>query len=409
MSLDICVIGGGAAGFFAALQCAAHYPEHRLTILEKSPKLLSKVKVSGGGRCNVTHDCHQRKALLANYPRGTSALRQAFGRYMPADMQQWLEARGVTLKTEPDGRMFPTTDDSQTIIDCFLVEARKLNIRIRTRTAVTQLTPQPEGRFGLHLQGDNTLLQADRVIVCTGGRPQLSDFAWLADLGHPIVPPVPSLFTFNLPQHPICTLQGLSVPKARVRVPHAGLAHEGPLLITHWGLSAPAVLLTSAWGARLLHQCHYDFEAHIHWLPEYHEESLRQALLTQKQLLAKRAVHNRNPFGLPARLWEFLMSQAGIPADQRWADLSKAHLHTMVQHLAAYTLRVKGKTTFKEEFVTAGGVDLEGIQLKTMESKYHKGLFFAGEVLDIDGVTGGFNFQAAWSTAYVAALAAGVE
>ncbi|GAA4844515.1 NAD(P)/FAD-dependent oxidoreductase [Algivirga pacifica] len=403
--MKVAIIGGGAAGFFAGIH-AAYQEGTQVTIFEKSSQLLAKVKVSGGGRCNVTHACFQASALSKHYPRGEKFLKKAFGHFMTKDTIKFFEDRGVELKTEEDGRMFPTTDDSQTIINCLMAEAKKLGVMIRHKYEVTKLTPQEGGGYQLQFKaGEEAYF--DRVIITTGGSPKITGLQWLKNLGLAVESPVPSLFTFNMPGDPIRGLMGLSVPQARVKVIGSKLAAEGPLLITHWGMSGPAVLRLSAWGARELSDRQYHFQVAVSWVTDRKEEELRTYIQQVKQEMGNRKVVNKNPFQLPSRLWNHLLEKIELDAEARWNDLSKKSLNRLINTLLADEYEVKGKTTFKEEFVTCGGVSLQEINVKRMESKQLPGLFFAGEVLDIDGITGGFNFQAAWTTGYLAGTAAG--
>lgn len=399
MGSRVAVIGGGAAGFFAAISCKLHHPEGQVQIIEKSSKLLAKVKVSGGGRCNVTNGVEGVGHFVKNYPRGEKQLKKAFGQFNSKDTIEWFENRGVKLKTEPDGRMFPVTDDSQTVIDCLLGECKRLEVEIKTSQTVQGISTDAKG---ISLTINGTREAFTRVIIATGGQPKKEGFKWLADLGHNIVEPVPSLFTFNMPKNPITKLMGLSVPNATVRIQGTKLMHTGPLLITHWGMSGPAVLKTSAWGARVLNDLNYQFTAHINWLGEKKEQDLRELIQDVQRDSPKKQIKNLCPFDLPQRLWEHQLAQCEIAVDKPWAELSKKHINKLVELLINDQYPVSGKTTFKEEFVTAGGVDLADIDFNTMESRKLPGLYFAGEVLNIDGVTGGFNFQAAWTTGYIA-------
>jgi predicted Rossmann fold flavoprotein len=407
--MKIAVIGGGAAGFFAALSCASFYPQYEVTIFEKSNKLLAKVKISGGGRCNVTHNCLEVNKLLKNYPRGEKFLRNAFHSFAVAQTLAWFERRGVALKAEADGRIFPESDDSQTIIDCLLQEAADSNIAIRLSADVQVLEPLANGQFRLQIGRTNEKTDKaakneifDKVIVASGGSPKKEGLDWLQNLGHQIQLPVPSLFTFNIPNNPITELMGVAVAQARVRVADTKLVQEGALLITHWGLSAYAVLKLSAWGARILAEKNYQFKIFVSWLTSHHEDQLRADIYVLKDSLGSRQMGNKNPFALPNRLWEFLLQKINVSLTQRWADLTKPEINGLVNILLYDTYQVQGKTTFKEEFVTCGGVDLADIDYNTMQSRKVVGLYFAGEVMDIDGVTGGFNFQAAWTTGYIA-------
>jgi len=397
------VVGGGAAGFFCAVNAAARNKALKVILLEKTAKLLSKVKISGGGRCNVTHACFSIGDMAKKYPRGEKFVKKTFHHFFTQDTIDWFAARGVQLKTEADGRMFPATDNAQTIIDCLLQEARSLGVEIRIQSGVQHIRKEG-GQFFLQLpQGQE--LAADYVTIACGGYPKADMFAWLEQLGHSIVPPVPSLFTFNIPRHPITTLMGISVKEAQVKIPGTRLKESGPVLITHWGLSGPAILRLSAWGARELHGRSWNFTVQVNWLPAFNEETLRAEFLLQRKLLASRQVMHKNPFGLPARLWEFLAQQSGAGEAVRWAELPAKEQNRLIRNLCAYELKVSGKTTYKEEFVTAGGIQLSEVDPSTMMSRRLPGLYFAGEILDIDGVTGGFNFQNAWTTGYIAAAA----
>ncbi len=400
----VVVVGGGAAGFFAAIHCAAANPHAQVLIAERTTKVLAKVKISGGGRCNVTHACSQVAEMSRHYPRGERFMKKALAQFMTTDTVRWFQERGVPLKAEADGRMFPSTDDSQTIIDCLVGEAQRLGVRLLLQHSVEAVAPGPAG-FVLTIK-DREPLQCDRLIIASGGSPKESGLDWLKALGHQVAPPVPSLFTFNLPANPVTALMGVAVPQVRARIAGTKLVQEGPLLVTHWGLSGPAILKLSAWGARDIHQLGYQFAAQVHWLPTHTEDSLRRALLEAKTGLGQRQLANRNPFGLPARLWEFFLQKIGLPPEKRWADLGKADLNRLVNVLTNDSYPVEGKTTYKEEFVTCGGVALDQVDPLTMQSRVCPGLYLAGEVLDIDGITGGFNFQAAWTTGYLAGTSA---
>ncbi len=415
--LKITVIGGGAAGFFSAITCAKTYPHARVTLLEAGRQLLAKVRISGGGRCNATHACFDPAILVQNYPRGGKALRGAFTRFQPRDTVEWFASHSVTLKTEADGRMFPVTDDSATIVNCLIQAAEDAGVQIRTGDAVVSVkqlignTVVAEGGHGdtvptfeIELKSGEQL-KCDRLILATGSNP--SGFKWAKDLGHTIEQPVPSLFTFNISDTRIQDLAGVSVANAKVKLPGAKLEQSGPLLITHWGLSGPAVLKLSAWGARFLHDRHYRAPVLINWLPQYNPEVLRQQLLGVKSQLSQRLVVSSCPFPIPRRLWERLTSAIGIDEPKRWADIPNKTLDKLLQELVQGEYQISGKGAFKEEFVTCGGVNLKEVDFKTMESRRCPGLYFAGEILDIDGVTGGFNFQSAWTTAWLAGIAIG--
>ncbi|MCW3120210.1 MAG: hypothetical protein JWM28_4292 [Chitinophagaceae bacterium] len=410
MSKQLVVIGGGAACFFCAINAARLNPALKVTLLEKSGKLLSKVKVSGGGRCNVTHHCFDIAEMSRRYPRGHHFVKKTFHQFFTTNTIEWFEERGVKLKTEKDGRMFPVTDSSQTVIDCLMKEADKQGVEIKMNSEVKNMIYQ-EGKFLLELAHPVTsasrpdsdgVLNADYLTIATGGYPKSAMFGWIKKAGHSIEDPVPSLFTFNLPGNPITQLMGVSVEKAIVKITGTKLMEEGPVLITHWGLSGPAILRLSAWGARELAACNWQFAVHISWLPDYNEQTLRERFLQIRNESASQKVMNKNKLGLPQRLWEFLVQQSGISDQIRWSDLPAREQNKLVKNLCLYECMVKGKTTFKEEFVTAGGVKLSEVDANTMMSKKIPDLFFAGEVIDVDGVTGGFNFQHAWTSGFIA-------
>ncbi len=401
------VIGGGAAGFFCAVNAARMYPNLQVTILEKTGKLLSKVKVSGGGRCNVTHACFSMADMIKKYPRGEKFLKKAFHHFFTTDTIAWFKERGVELKTEADGRMFPITNNSQTIIDCLLTEASKYNVHIEMNTDVKALAKENE-QWVLTTSSDKKI-GADSVCIAAGGAQKLSQSDWLIKLGHSIEEPVPSLFTFNMPGNAITKLMGLSVENAVVKIAGEKIQQSGPILITHWGMSGPAVLKTSAYAAILLAKSNYNFTAIINWLPAYNEITLKGKMQLLRFDMATTKIQNKNPFALPSRLWEYLLLQSDVKEGIRWADLPAKEQNKLIKNLCAQEFLVKGKTTFKEEFVTAGGIKTEEINVNSMESKLHAGLFFAGEVINVDGVTGGFNFQNAWTTGWIAALGIGLK
>lgn len=400
---QLVVIGGGAAGFFCAVNAARMNPLLQVIIIEKSSKLLSKVKISGGGRCNVTHACFSIAEMVTKYPRGNAFLKKAFHHFFTTDTIQWFSERGVALKTEADGRMFPVTNSSQTIIDCLIKEANKYQVQILMNREVSALE-FADDNWLLHFK-NNAAITADYVCIASGGYPKLSQFEWLHNTGHLIETPVPSLFTFNMPGNSITALMGVSVEHAVVKIIGTKLASEGPLLITHWGISGPAVLKLSAWAAKELAAKNWQCTVTINWQPQYNDNSLKEKIQQLRFEIAAQKIANRNPFNLPARLWEYLLQQSGINADSRWADLPAKEQNKLIKNICAQEFTVNGKTTFKEEFVTAGGVDLAQIDYNTMQSKTAPGLFFAGEVLNIDGITGGFNFQNAWTTGWIAAHA----
>lgn len=404
------IIGGGAAGFFCAVNAARMHPGLQVILLEKTGKLLSKVKVSGGGRCNVTHHGLAMAAMAECYPRGSSFVKKAFHRFFVSDTIAWFAERGVQLKVEEDGRMFPVTDSSETIIRCLLDEAARYNVSIRLNCEVTgiSVTKGKNAERFLVKTAAGHELEADRVCVTVGGYPKASQFDWLRQLGHSIVSPLPSLFTFNMPGNAITGLMGVSVPVARVKIQGTKFQEEGPLLITHWGMSGPVVLRLSARAARDLAACQYHFSIQVNWIPSYNENSLLEYLRRLRFELASQKIRNRNPFSLPARLWEYLLTLSGIGEDTRWADLPSKEQNSLARNLCTGIYEVKGKTTFKEEFVTAGGIMLSEVDPATMQSRIRPGLFFAGEVLDVDGITGGFNFQHAWTSGWIAAASAGI-
>lgn len=400
------VIGGGAAGFFCAVNAARVNRDLQVILLEKSNKFLAKVKVSGGGRCNVTHHCNSMADMLKNYPRGAKFLKKAFYQFFTTDCIQWFTERNVPLKTEADGRMFPVSNSSQSIIDCLLKEATKYKVETHLQAAVQEINRDDNAahKFSIVL-ANGTSISADAICVACGGFPKADQFNWLTKLGHSIEKPVPSLFSFNIPNHPITQLMGIVVENVEVRIPAAKLQQSGPLLITHWGFSGPAVLKLSSWGAVYMQQQNYELNVFVNWLPQYDEQSLKEAFQKIRFEIATQKMVNKNPFSLPTRLWSFLLAQAGINLEIRWADLPARQQNVLVQLLCSSNFTIKGKTTFKEEFVTCGGIKLNEVDAQTMQSKLIPGLYFAGEILDVDAVTGGFNFQNAWTTGFIAASA----
>ena len=399
-SKKIAVIGGGAAGFFAALSIKEHHPDHEVILFEKTSKVLSKVKVSGGGRCNVTHDCPDIATLCEAYPRGGKKLKSLFYQFNTTDTIAWFESRGVALKTEKDGRMFPVSDQSQTIIDCLVTEMTRLKVALQLGHSITKME-QEDQHWKLQF-ADSESQNFDAVIIATGGSPKLKGFDWVSRLGHSIVLPIPSLFTFNMPSEPIKELMGLVVQNASVKIKNTKIKTQGPLLITHWGMSGPAVLKASSFGARELSERDYNFEIQINWVDENNTELLFEQLQKFSQMHPQKGIGNQKAFPLPNRLWSYLLEKAVIPTDRKWVEVGKKKFRQLVALLTQDTYQVAGKTTFKEEFVTCGGVDLSEIDLKTMQSKKLPNLYFAGEVIDVDAVTGGYNFQAAWSSGYCA-------
>jgi predicted Rossmann fold flavoprotein len=404
MQKTLLVAGGGAAGFFCAVTAARLNPELKVLIVEKTGKLLSKVKVSGGGRCNVTHACFSIAEMVQKYPRGANFLKKSFHQFFTTDTIRWFEERGVKLKTEVDGRMFPESNSSQTIIDCLLQEASLYRVEIRLHHEIRKIERMDESsRFVVHFKND-LKLETDFICLASGGYPKSSLFDWIVETGHAIEEPVPSLFTFNMPENSIRTLMGISVEDAQVRISGQELKERGPLLITHWGLSGPAVLKLSAWGARILKEKEYRFEIRVNWLGGHNDPDLRDSIRSIRLSSGGKKIRQKNPWNLPQRLWDWLLEQCGIE-DIHWADLPTVLQNKLILLLSGQTFLVDGKTTFKEEFVTAGGVRLNQISHLTMESRIMPGLFFAGEVMDVDGLTGGFNFQHAWTSGFIAGSA----
>ncbi len=402
--LRVVVIGGGAAGFFGAVACAKSHPHTQVTLLEASSQPLAKVRVSGGGRCNVTHACFDPMGLVQNYPRGEKALRGAFSRFQATDTVQWFASQGVKLKSELDGRMFPITDSSETIIDCLTSAAKSAGVELRTGTTVVSVVKA--AGFEVELKTGETL-KCDRILLATGSNPLGYQIAQA--LGHTIEPPVPSLFTFNIIDKHLKELAGISANpvKLRLSLDKKTLEQTAPLLITHWGLSGPAVLKLSAWGARILHDSKYQATLLINWQPQYNSEELRAKLLLVKSENPKKTITLHRGIDLPHRLWQYIVARAGVGIEERWAELSNKSLNQIIQELTQGAYQISGKGAFKEEFVTCGGVTLKQVNFKTMESRITPGLHFAGEILDIDGVTGGFNFQSAWTTAWIAGQSIG--
>lgn len=405
-NITIAVIGGGAAGFFGAVTAARCHPDARILIYEAGVQPLAKVRISGGGRCNVTHHCFEPALLVKNYPRGGKALLGAFSRFQPRETIAWFESREVPLKTEADGRIFPVSDRSETIINCLLKEAEKQGVELRTRSPVKSLARLSRGFIITLKTGE--VLQIDRVLVATGSN--LLGYRWAKQLGHAIATPIPSLFTFKIPDSRLQDLAGVSIERARVRLLYKGknkLEQMGAILITHWGLSGPAILKLSAWGARILWEHRYHLSLQVNWLPDENRETLYQKLIQIKSEHPKRKIFNDCPVSLPKRLWQKLLAFAGVSPTKVWAELSKKELTRAIAELVDGRYEIQGKNAFKDEFVTCGGVSLKEVNFKTMESRKCPGLYFAGEILDIDGVTGGFNFQSAWTTGWLAGMAMG--
>lgn len=394
---DVIVIGGGAAGFFTAINMVEKHPYLKVAIIERGKEVLSKVRISGGGRCNVTHGCFVPSDLVKNYPRGEKELLGPFNQFCSGDTIEWFENHGVALKIEEDGRMFPISDSSESIIDCFLNATHQLGIEILTQQSVQSLY---QGENNWKIETQNQQYKSERVIVTTGSNPKIWDL--MSALGHTVVPAVPSLFTFNIKDPRIKDLMGLSSP-AVVRVKGTKLSASGPLLITHWGMSGPGILRLSAWGARILAEKNYQFTLQVNWIPDHDSESCAAFLKSVRTEHAKKTVSKKAPFELPNRLWEKLVIASGIDPEQKWANLTNKDLHQLQLDLTDGHFQVNGKSTFKEEFVTAGGIDLKEVNFKTMESKLLPNLYFAGEILNIDAITGGFNFQNAWTGGFIIA------
>lgn len=398
-NFDIIVVGGGAAGFFTAINIVEKNPKLKVAILERGKNVLEKVRISGGGRCNVTHACFEPNELVKFYPRGEKELRGPFHQFCSGDTIAWFEKHGVALKIEADGRMFPESNSSQTIIDCFLKATQKLGISVITGQSVQSIFKK-ETHWKIDTQNESYL--TEKLVLATGSNPKMWEL--LQTFGHAIVNPVPSLFTFNIKDSRIKELPGVAA-QVSVKVKDTKLTSTGPLLITHWGMSGPAILKLSAWGARILHDKNYQFSIYINWLNDVDFEDAEKTLKELKQEQAKKAVSKKSPFEFPNRLWESLVLASGIESETKWADLSKNQLQNLANQLTNATFQVNGKSTFKEEFVTAGGIDLKEINFKTMESKLHENLYFAGEIVNIDAITGGFNFQNAWTSGFILANA----
>lgn len=404
---DVIVVGGGAAGYFGAITCgAASDGELRVLILERSRRVLQKVKISGGGRCNVTHDCDDPRSMATRYPRGSKELIGPLHNFGPRDIVRWFEQRGVRLKTEPDGRMFPVTDDSQTIIDCLREAAREVGVELRTRVgveAIVNRSTREESCFEL-ICADGSRPVARRLLLATGGTRSGTGAALAKTLGHVLQPPVPSLFTFNIDDPRIDGLPGVAVEEVALTAVGTELATHGPLVITHWGMSGPAVLKLSAWAARELHDLDYSFVLKVDWLPGVDAAAELQRLPADSEW-GKRQISTRSPFDpLPRRLWQRLVEAAGVPRDRTWAECSRELQRALSSQLKQARFEVTGKSLNKDEFVTCGGVSTDQVDMRTMESRRCPGVYFAGELLDIDGVTGGFNFQNAWTGGYLAGI-----
>ena len=398
---NIAVIGGGAAGFFSAISVKNHYSTYNVVLFEKSSKFLSKVKISGGGRCNVTNSTNDIRTLCNAYPRGGKKLKNIFHQFGTEDTRNWFEERGVPLKVEPDGRVFPVSNNSQSIIDCLVHECEKNNILIKFLRSVKYLS-KVKSKWIINFNDNSSSDLFDSIIVASGGSPKLKGFDWLKNLGHEIINPIPSLFTFNMPNESIISLSGIALKQVRIKIIDTKIDLFGPLLITHWGMSGPVILKASSIGARDLFEKEYSFDIHINWLIETNTEILFKKLEDYSMLFYNKLLLKQNPFDLPSRLWLFLIEKSNLNDNKKWGELGKKNMRKLIEFLTKDFYSVIGKTTFKEEFVTCGGVSLENIELKTMQSKIVTDLYFAGEVLDIDGLTGGYNFQSAWSTGFIA-------
>ena len=399
--MKIGVIGGGAAGFFAAINVKENFPDAEVSLFEKSSKTLSKVRISGGGRCNVTNGSSSIKELAAAYPRGGKLMKKLLKVFSTPQIQEWFVSRGVELYTQDDNRVFPVSNKSESIINCFMDEIQKLGVKLITSTAVQEISTD-SGILSCKLS-DESLLHFDKLIVATGGSPKRRGFEWLEQLGHKIEEPVPSLFTFNMPTEKITELMGVAVSSVMVKIQGSKLKSEGPLMITHWGMSGPAILKISAFGARELFEKDYQFNAQMNWVNIQNHEAVYRELANISKGNSKKPLHKIKPFGLPTRLWNHLVTKAGLDIDKPWGELGNKSFNRLANILTNDVYKVSGKTTFKEEFVTCGGISLEDIDFNSMQSKRIPNLYFAGEVIDVDGITGGYNFQAAWSTSFVAA------
>ncbi len=399
--MNVAIVGGGAAGFFTAINVKENFPDAVVVIFEKSTKVLSKVKVSGGGRCNVTNGAETIKELSLAYPRGANKLKKAFGTFSNKDAFNWFESRGVPLITQPDNCVFPQSQNSQSIIDCFMEEVNRLNIKIHYKKGVKKINPITDKIELTFL--DDTIQLFDKVVVATGGALKRKNLEWLEKLGHQIEDPVPSLFTFNMPNESITKLMGIVVEKTLVNIQGTKLKSDGPLLITHWGMSGPAILKLSAFGARILSELNYDCKIQVNWVNTLNNELVKTELQTIILKNPNKQLSNIKPYQLQSRLWSYLLDKVELPSDRKWKEIGKKGVNKLVNILTNDIYSIKGKTTFKEEFVTCGGVSLNSIDFKTMQSMVVKNLYFTGEILDIDGITGGYNFQAAWTTAFVAA------
>lgn len=400
--MEVAVIGGGAAGYFSAIAVKENYPKANVVVFEKTKHPLAKVKISGGGRCNVTNGNTSISTVANAYPRGKALMKQALRVFNTNDTMTWFHSRGVPLFTQDDMRVFPVSQNSESIVDCLINEADRLGVSIEFWTGVESISLQDDQWELSFTRVDLNPRVFDKVIVASGGSPRAAGLEWLKRLGHEIVAPVPSLFTFNMPDEPITQLPGLSVDPVQVSVPGTKLKAVGPLLITHWGLSGPAVLKLSAFGARYFSEQAYQFTVRVNWIDQTNHEMVLEKLDAIVQEHTRKLVSSIRPFGLPERLWKYMLDRIGFSSTKRWGELGKKGMNKLATTLTNDPYAVDGKTGFKEEFVTCGGVSLQSIEPRTMASKTHKNLYFAGEILDIDGITGGYNFQAAWTTGFIA-------
>jgi len=399
---EVAVIGGGAAGFFSALAAKENYPDAKVVIYEKSKNVLRKVKVSGGGRCNLTNGCASIQELSLAYPRGAKSLKKAFHLFSNRHAMEWFTARGVPLVVQEDNCVFPVSQNSESVIDCFLREAKRLGVEIEVETGIREINRSDEKLELVFIEQDKQSKLFDKVIVATGGSPKRSGLHWLEKLNHKIEDPVPSLYSFNMPSEEISTLMGIVVEKAAVSIQGTRFRSEGPLLITHWGMSGPAILKLSAFGARVLAEMGYVFRIQVNWVDIQNNSDVMEELMRISTDHRNKILANVRPYFLPERLWHFLLAKSDLSFDKKWAELGKKGTNKLVSVLTNDVYSVAGRTSFREEYVTCGGISMECIDAGTMQSKVCKNLYFAGEVMDIDGITGGFNFQAAWTTAFIA-------
>lgn len=400
--MKIAIIGGGAAGFFSAIAAKENYPDSQVVIFEKSQQLLSKVKISGGGRCNVTNGCETIEELCKAYPRGGRQLKRPFKIFNNFDTIEWFESRGVPLVIQEDNCVFPRSQDSQSIIDCFLHEAKGLGIELKTGKGVKAIKPVNGKLEVSFIDAKHSPQLFDKIIVTTGGSPKREGLNWLEEIGHKIESPVPSLFSFKMPSQPVTKLMGVVVENAITSIQGTKLKADGPLLITHWGMSGPAILKLSSYGARILNESGYDFRININWVNEPNSDIVANELSTIAKTHPGKLISNIRPYSLPVRLWMHILEKSEVPAEHKWAELGKKGINRITNTLTNDEYSVKGKSTFSEEFVTCGGISLQNVDINTMQSKICKNLYFAGEVLDIDAITGGYNLQAAWTTGFIA-------